>query len=168
MIAMATTNIRTAVTTHPLACADEANVTPVCPRRIAVSASSVPASRTPTAARPTPSDRRGAPDRLIAVRCSLSGGCERSPWLARVVHVIAEASEMASAGNDCSRIGSLATDPWTPRGKEAIVDIGVDGDHSVDTARSAHNLDSGFRGVGRQHGRHGRNRARRCSKQQQT
>src|SRR6185437_16090350 len=103
---------------------------------------SAPASQSPTAARPTPSDRRGAPDRLIAVRCSLCGGCERSPWLARVVHVIAEASEMASAGNDCSRIRSLATDPWTPRGKEAIVDIGVDGDHSVDTARSAHNLDS--------------------------
>ena len=75
---------------------------------------------------------------------------------------------MTSAGNDCSRIGSLATDPWTPRGKVAIDDIGVDGDHSVDTGRSAHNLDSGFRGVGRQHGRHGGNRPRGCSKQQQT
>ena len=54
---------------------------------------------------------RATPDRLIAVRCSLCGGCERSPCLARVVHVIAEASGMASAGNECSRIGSLATDP---------------------------------------------------------
>jgi hypothetical protein len=113
-------------------------------------------------------DRVAGPDRLIAVRCSLCGGCERSPCLARVVHVIAEASGMASAGNDCSRIGSLATDPWTPRGKVAIDDIGVDGDHSVDTGRSAHNLDSGFRGVGRQHGRHDGNRPRGCSKQQQT
>ena len=30
MIAMPTTNIRTVVTTHPLACADEANAMPVC------------------------------------------------------------------------------------------------------------------------------------------
>lgn len=101
-------------------------------------------------------------------RCWLCGGCERSPCFAWVIHVIAEASEMASAGNDCSRIGSLATDPWTPRGKVAIDDMGVDGDHSVDTRRSAENLDSGCRGVGSQDGRHGGNRARGCSKQQQT
>src|SRR5262245_41825326 len=33
MIAMATTNIRTAVITHPLACADEGNATPGVPSR---------------------------------------------------------------------------------------------------------------------------------------
>ena len=78
--------------------------------------------------------------------------CEGFPdRLPGVVHVVGQACGNAPAGNDCSRIGSLAADSWTARGEVAVDDIGVEGDDSVDTG-SAQNMGGGFRGVDGQNG----------------
>ena len=79
-------------------------------------------------------------------------GCEGSPYrLPGVVHVVGQACGNAPAGNDRSRIGSLAGDPRPPRGEVAVDDVGVEGDDSVD-ARSAENLGRWYGGLDGQHG----------------
>jgi hypothetical protein len=81
-------------------------------------------------------DRVAGPDRLIAVRCSLCGGCERSPCLARVVHVIAEAARVVPARDDGIGVRGRTADLVDGTGKSAALYVRVENRDAVVAAVS--------------------------------